>query len=178
MKQLSKYIEERLIINKNFKSASNGGYEEPSGDVKQLDNMILHEYAEMGQDKSNHYAYIDEDSLNKLHKIFENTLGGYDITHKRIDDIEKLVKYVVKELFDEKYVIHIYNENETSKKIAEELGDDNFFDLLPPTPKSTKFDSTFKYYLGDETAYMQYRRIWGGGITRLSGDFDIFIFKF
>ena len=47
MKRLSQRIEEKLIINKNFKNVSNGGYETPLGDVNKLDRMIIHEYAEM-----------------------------------------------------------------------------------------------------------------------------------
>ena len=88
MKRLSQRIEERLIINKNFKSASNGGYEAPLGDVKKLDRMILHEYSEMGKNAYNHYDTIDDSEFRKIRRMLENKLGGYDISHKRIDNME------------------------------------------------------------------------------------------
>jgi hypothetical protein len=172
MKKLSQLIKEKLIINKNYTYRpyrSDGEYEMPKGDISKIDNMILNEFAEMGNDKLYHYDTFDDSEFYKLHKTFKNKLAGYDVTHNRIDDMEKLINYIVKDLFNEKYIIHVYTENAISDKIADELGDDNFFELFSPSSRSS-----FKYYIGEETAYIQYRR----GQKPFPSDFDIFIFKF
>ena len=176
MKKLSQLIKEKLIINKNYRYRSNvsyGEYEKPKGDISKIDNMILHEFAEMGNDKLYHYDTFDDSEFYKLHQTFKNKLAGYDVTHNRIEDMEKLINYIVKDLFNERFIIHIYTENAISDKIADELGDDNFFDLLQPVSSSIS-RSSFKYYIGEETAYIQYRR----GQKPFPSDFDIFIFKF
>lgn len=176
MKKLSQLIKEKLIINKNYRYRSNvsyGEYEKPKGDISKIDNMILHEFAEMGNDKLYHYDTFDDSEFYKLHQTFKNKLAGYDVTHNRIEDMEKLINYIVKDLFNERFIIHIYTENAISDKIADELGDDNFFDLLSPASGSIP-RSSFKYYIGEETAYIQYRR----GHKPFPSDFDIFIFKF
>ena len=67
----------------------------------------------------------------------------------------------------------MFTENEISDKIADELGDDNFFELLSPDTGSN-YRSSFKYYIGEETVYIQYRR----ATKPMPSDFDIFIFKF
>lgn len=174
-------VDERLIINKNYTyrpCVSYGEYEKPKGDISKIDNMILNEFAEMGNDKLYHYDTFEapadsSDIYNKLHQLFKNKLAGYDVTHNRIEDMEKLIKYIVNDLFNGRFIIHVYTENAISDKIADELGDDNFFELLSPVSGSI-YRSSFKYYIGEETAYIQYRR----GQKPFPSDFDIFIFKF
>lgn len=177
MKKLSQRIEERLLVNKNYtyrSCVSYGEYKKPKGDISKIDNMILNEFAEMGNDKFYHYDTFEDSSyMSKIQNMFNKKLAGSDITHKRNEVMEKLIKYIVKNLFNEKFIIHVYTENAISDKIADELGDDNFFELLSPSSGSIR-RSSFKYYIGEETAYIQYRR----GQKPFSSDFDIFIFKF
>lgn len=174
MRTLPQYFSEKLIINKNFKKITgDGDYEYPNpNNVKELDKMIINTLDSYMSDKY-YLAYKHDNKSNEdMNNIewynLEHKIGGMDITNKNYDRIIELLKYVMSEVYDYDFTLYIIKESFDSSNIIKKIGNDAF-ELFDKSYTKKRLGSSFKYYIGNNISYFQYRR--NGGWS----DYDIVI---